>query len=388
MEIKTRWDRKIFVSLFLYGLIFLSVSRCTKESLVDNSTGPMPATPKNYGLVYYSQRGSANDFKNRGFGGLYLTNLATQEEQSLTNDSAVVQAYGFSWSPITQKFIFSGQGKDGTNGSYLYTLDLNGNLAQLSNGDTYDSGGRWSPDGQRIVFWSIRPDNSFLYLMNNDNSRVEPIFEKEQDFLLGKEFVWAPNSSKLAVSIISYNDTSVNLDAPLSNIVIVDLNPKKISSPLPGNRIRTDFDWSYDSNKLVYLSNPVNANSFAKVSTALYVYDIKSGTETLIAEFKVIGTPVWSPVENVLAFSAAKPEETDKLNIYLINGDGTGLKQLTNDGAYRVASWSPDGSELAVEIIGKQYTDQEIGVFEIKTRTLEQITNNDAFDAFPIWIKL
>jgi Tol biopolymer transport system component len=391
MRAEMRHCRKILVNLFLCGLVLLIASQCTKVSSVDNSLSNSTPTPiqKSYGLIYYSERDNANNFENRGFGGLYLTNLATREERSLTNDSAVAQAYGFSWSPITQKLIFSGRGKNGTNDSYLYTIDLNGNLARLTSDDTSENRGRWSPDGHKILFWSARPDNRFLYLMNTDSSKVEPVFEKDLDFLLGKEFVWAPSSSRLAVSIIPYDNTSpVNLDAPLTNIMIADLEPKKTLFTLPGNRIRTDFSWSYNSNKLVYLSNPIDFNSFVRVSTAMYVFDIQREEESMIAGFKVIGTPIWSPVEDVIAFSAAKPEEKDDLNVYLINGDGTHLKRLTNGGAYRVASWSPDGSKLAVEIIGAQLTDHEIGVIDIKTGTLERITHNNVFDAFPVWVEL
>lgn len=380
-------SRRILIGLLFCGLVFLA-AQCTTESSVHNSTNSTPSMQKADGLIYYSKRGNANNFENRGFGGLYLTNLVTREETSLTSDSAVAQVDGFSWSPILRKLIFSGQGKNGVDGRYLYTLDLSHNVTQLSKGDSYDNGGRWSPDGHKIAFWSIRPDNYMFYLMDIDGTNVRPVFEQARELLLGNEFVWAPDNKKLAVSTIRDDSLPINLDAPSNNIVVVELEPNETSSPLPGNRIRTDFSWSYDSNKLVYLSNPTKVNDFVRVSTAMCVFDIRSKKETVLAEFKVIGTPVWSPIEDIIAFSAAKSEETDELNIYLINGDGTGLKQLTDSGAYRVASWSPDGSKLAVEIIGAQLTDHEIGVIDIKIGTLERITHNDVFDAFPIWVEL
>ena len=121
----------------------------------------------------------------------------------------------------------------------------------------------------------------------------------------------------------------------------------------------------------------------------MYVYNLELQEDDLLAEFSAIGTPVWSPTEDVIAFSAAQStSQTDDLNIYLIDGDGSGLKQLTNSGAYRVVSWSPDGNKLAVEIIGQQLSDHEIGVFDIRTETLKQVTDNDVFDAFPIWVEM
>lgn len=384
-----RQNNKIVILLILCTLVLVIGSQCSGKDSVNNSTNSISASPqKAYGLIYFSKRGNANSFENRGFGGLYLTNLTTREEQSLTNESAVSQVDGFSWSPITRKLIFSGKGKNGANDSNLYSIDLSGNIVQLTNDNTYDSRGRWSPDGQTLVFKSIRPDDYILYIMNIDSSNVRPIFENNREFFIGNEFVWAPNSQRLAVSIIPDDTSPINLDAPLSNIVIVDFEPNKTLSQLPGDRIRTDFSWSPDGSNLVFLTDPVEVNSAVRVSTAMYVFDFQNKEETLIAEFKVIGTPVWSPVENVIAFSAAKPEETDDLNIYLINGDGTGLKQVTTDGAYRVSSWSPDGTKLAVEIIGEQLTDYEIGIIDIESGALEQVTDNDVFDAFPIWVEL
>lgn len=384
-----RHSNKLVVLLILCGMVFGVGSQCNGKDSANNSVSSISAsTQKAYGLIYFSKRGNANDFENRGFGGLYLTNLTTWEERSLTSDSAVSQNEGFSWSPITRKMIFSGKGKNGANDRNLYSVDLSGNTAQLTNDDTYDSRGRWSSDGQTIAFKSIRPDNYILYLMDVDSSNVRPVFENDREFFIGNEFVWAPNSSRLAVSIIPDDSSPINLNAPLSNIVVVDFEPEKTFTQLPKDRIRTDFSWSHDGSKLVFLSDPIEVNSMVRVSTTMYVFDLQNKEETLIAEFKVIGTPVWSPTEDVIAFTAAKPEEIDDLNIYLINGDGTGLKQLTDSGAYRVSSWSPDGTKLAVEIISEQLTDYEIGIFDIKNETLERVTDNEVIDAFPVWVEL
>lgn len=383
--------RKLLTLFLLCGLVFSVASQCRSGSSVDNSANPITfSSGQTYGLVYFSKRGNANSFGNRGFGGLYLTNLTTRHEQTLTSDNAVSQNEGFSWSPITRQLVFSGRGKNGTQDSNLFALDLDGNYIQLTNDDTYDSRGLWSPDGRTIAFKSIRPDNYMFYLMDIDGSNVRPVFNEDREFLLGNEFVWAPNSQRLAVSIIPYVDSKpMNLDAPLTNIMIVDVEPTKSSLPLPGDRIRANFDWSYDSNKLVYLSDPVAIDSLVSVYKEMYVYDTKTNEEIMVAGFKGgIGTPVWSPAEDVIAFSAVESEKTDEINIYLINGDGTGLKKLTDGGAYRVAAWSPDGNKLAVEIIGETLSDSEIGVLDIETGTLEQITNNNVFDAFPLWVEL
>jgi Tol biopolymer transport system component len=88
----------------------------------------------------------------------------------------------------------------------------------------------------------------------------------------------------------------------------------------------------------------------------------------------------------MIAFSAS--EGDDELNLYLMKSDGTGLEKLTEEGFYRVSSWSPDGKKLAVTFLGEQLSEDEIFVFDIESKTFEQVTNNDVFDSSPIWVEL
>ncbi len=382
------YKNKILANLLPLFVITLSAAQCTTSP---SAVPEALSTTSGYGLIYYSDREDADDFAGIEFGGLYLTDLATKEEKYLTEGGVVSIYESFSWSPVTRKLVYTERGNDVSNENELelYLLDLNGNKIRLTNNDVNDSDGNWSPDGQTIAFWSSRPDESWLYLMNSDGSNVRPFFDSDPGLEFGFLSVWAPNGQKLAISTLSSLDRPIDLNNLQDNFQIVEVGSTKISQTLPDDRVRTDFSWSPDSNKLVYLSNPVDLNSFQKVYKTMYVLDTQTQEETLIAEFAIIGTPHWSPVEDVIAFSATTTEEMNsgELNVYLINGDGTGLKRMTDDGFYRVASWSPDGKKLALEFIGEQLADFEIYIFDIESRTLEQVTDNNVYDAFPIWVE-
>src|SRR5690606_18364353 len=58
-----------------------------------------------------------------------------------------------------------------------------------------------------------------------------------------------------------------------------------------------------------------------------------------------IGTPRWSPDGNQIAFSLSGSSG----DIYVVNADGTEVRQLTVDGKSRFPSWSPDGARLGFE---------------------------------------
>lgn len=382
----SKWltKKRAILDFTLICLITLvGTTHCSNSSTsAENSLG----ISDKYGLVYYSQRDNLNDTSMGGFGGLYLVDLNTGKEKLLTENSVVSQFEIFSWSPVIEKLVYTQRGEDITNESHLelFLLDLNGSKTKLTDNQVYDSDGRWRPDGKKIAFWSTRQiDESFLYLMNPDGSDVSPVFDHNYREIVAPDFSWSPDGNKLAISTVH----SMTLAA--ENIQIVNINPLEIL-PLPlGSRIRTNFSWSNDSKKLVYLSDPTRQDVLGGVFTTMYVYNLERQEDDLLAEFSVIGTPVWSPTKDVIAFSAAQAStETDDLNIYLINGDGSDLKQLTNSGSYRVVSWSPDGNKLAVEIIGNQLSEHEIGVFDIRTETLKHVTDNDVFDAFPIWVEI
>ena len=60
------------------------------------------------------------------------------------------------------------------------------------------------------------------------------------------------------------------------------------------------------------------------------------------------GYPVWSPDGTKIVFESTRSGDVD---IYLMNADGTGQIQLTNDPAVdNQATWSPDGTKIVFGI--------------------------------------
>jgi Tol biopolymer transport system component len=323
-------------------------------------------------------------------GGLYLVDLKTKEEQYLTPGHILSEYEGFSWSPVTQKLVYTEE--IGMNESELYLVSLDGQKVRLTDNEVEDSKAFWSPDAGSIAFHSRRRSDNLLnaYLMASNGSNVRPVFEDEA--ILGGDFAWAPDGKKLAIITIPVSHWyGSEPPAPEEyDFQVVDIKTGKSILHLSNDEhVRSQFSWSYDSSKLVYLSDVVMLDFSIALYTSMYVLDTTTEQEILIAEFEAIGTPHWSPTEDIIAFSASTSEEMDneEMNIYLINSDGTGLERLTDGGFYRVDSWSPEGNKLAVTFIGRSPVENEIYVFDIESRTLDQVTDNDVLDGPVVWIE-
>lgn len=96
--------------------------------------------------------------------------------------------------------------------------------------------------------------------------------------------------------------------------------------------------------------------------------------------------PEWSPDGSRIAFDGEADD--GHAHIFAVNADGTGLTQITSgDGDEIDATWSPDGTQLAVERQRSPSEPTGIAIVDVATGELRMITENpiDGYDAFPAW---
>jgi Tol biopolymer transport system component len=114
---------------------------------------------------------------------LFLIDLASKEIECLTEDLNLTSINNPDYSRVNRKIVFSSQRK-GVFHNYLFTLDLNKTLIQITNDeDYYDFDCSWSEDGTKIIY-SRLPDQEYpwiipsqVWLMDADGSNNLQITE-------------------------------------------------------------------------------------------------------------------------------------------------------------------------------------------------------------------
>ena len=127
--------------------------------------------------------------------------------------------------------------------------------------------------------------------------------------------------------------------------------------------------WSPDGNEIAFYSDRDGTRQ-------VYVMDAGGGNVLkLTGKFPMNEDPTWSPDGKRLCFWA-KEVEGELENLYIIDRDGSGLKNITNTkrGTRRVPDWSLDGKRMA--FTSNKYMNHQIYVLDEETKSETRLTRN------------
>lgn len=181
---------------------------------------------------------------------------------------------------------------------------------------------KWSPDGRRIAYvHAFSNGTAYLMIMNADGSDAHQVADGGLNV---GQFSWAPDGSRLAVSVgAPFGIAVVNLATGSVQVI------HKGGGQFPA--------WSPDGSTILY-----TYNNFGRSG----IYALRpdgSGLRTVVSavsqEMDYLD-PAWLPNGQTVLVSVAVSVDLKNLNsqIYRLNADGSGTPQLTfqpgsNDGA-------------------------------------------------------
>jgi TolB protein len=224
-----------------------------------------------------------------------------------------------------------------------------------------------SPDGSKIAFNSDRDGTPDLYVMSADGSNVVRLTQNPER---ESAPVWSPDGRTLRFFV-------TGTDA--SRIYAIDLQSRKITpaGQVQGRGVRI----AGDGKRVLYaLGSWTAVQLMESDANGAGVRQLSDGTSA-------IWSPRWSPNGKQIAFAG---QDGDKhLHIYLMNADGSEVRQLTHfdaaDGRAQSPAWSPDGKRLAVQADTKDQA--HIWIVDATTGAARKLAAHEekVIDELPAW---
>lgn len=195
------------------------------------------------------------------------------------------------WSPDGRKITFNA--KRNANDLLVAVMDADGSNQKLI---TPGAAPDWSPDGQQIAF--TRSDTAGvpqIWVMNSDGTNIRQITQSNTAKIAPS---WSPDGKQM--------------------VFILPKNPSSQSDPQPEIGIMNSDG---TNERILTTEDRINIR-------------IETNGDTTICETAFdANAPAWSPVDSRISFWSGI--ENNYRQIWVINSDGTGSKQLTEDCGHR-----------------------------------------------------
>ena len=253
----------------------------------------------------------AFDYYDDGNHDIYVMNADGSGRTNLTNHPADDRSP--SWSPDGRRIAFvslrDGPGTDlfGRNAE-IYVMNADGSAqTRLTNDPATDKDPSWSPDGQRIAFYSKR-DDSFcgdLYVMNADGSSKTSLTKNLP--YGGWSASWSPDGQRIAF-VTGCGENKQNPGFQIYSIDTDGSNPKALTDNIGDDEYPS---WSPDGSVILFSSrrdNYVQIGDRISYNSEIYVMNADGSAQTNLTNHPAgDNIPKWLPVTIAASTPTATP---------------------------------------------------------------------------------
>jgi Tol biopolymer transport system component/serine/threonine protein kinase len=287
--------------------------------------------------------------------------------------------YNPAWSPDGTKLVYAEESiarPEDRSGrvSRLWIVDLATGQRRLLNKDDGVQPS-WSPNGQYIAYWAIDLDGDRdLWTVRVSGG---PPIRITRDHYLDWNPVWSPDGNWL------YFCSNRGGSMGIWRVPIKESTGEAHGSPEPIHTPASypaHLSFSRNGRYMAYVQQ-ITTGRLSAVRFDPERAAVVSEPKEILQSVKGIARPSLSPDGEWLAFNSTEQDE----ELFIMNADGSGLRQLTNGGyRNRGPRWSPDGKHLA--FFSTRSGDWEIWTTEPNGNNLRQLTNLAGYNvAWPVW---
>ena len=253
----------------------------------------------------------------------------------------------FAEAPTTPKILFTSR-RDGNYEIYMMNPD-GSEQVNLTLHPAIDLDAAWSPTGEQILFVSDRGGTRDLYLMDADGGNVRRVFKRKIEVWRTRP-TWSRDSKQFAYQCVDWNFIKGGLYLGTFGEEDAEF-VANYHAPV----------WSPDGSEIASSEHHALGARLMFINVRTREEEQPLPDEALLWQFD----PSWSAAGDRLAFAGNRHPLPvildrdlhnawkDKQTIYIVNRDGTGLRQLVDEAdrdAWSPELWSPelspDGSEV------------------------------------------
>jgi len=229
---------------------------------------------------------------------------------------------------------------DGVDHIYIMSSDGN-NIVRLTSGADRDFTPEWSRDGKKIVF-QRSTDGDGIYTMNADGTNLTRLSPAPSHDGLP---AWSPDGTRVIFSRLVAPPPGPGM-LPITAIMEMNADGSNVRNIFSNGSFNMQPRYSPDGQRIAFMCGKAGT-----VVDICIVHPDGSGLEKLTRGGAVNGDPHWSHDGTKIAFGSNR-EGGGKVNIFVMNADGSNVTQLTHFPAGQEAGdvgWSSDDTLMVFE---------------------------------------